>query len=229
MEEASGGITFFRPELFSLTVPKKNRGASFWFSNFSGFGNFLHKRGLSRFSIENFWFSSPTVQRTFVGTHFGFQKNCGMEKNIEKGAGVVLRFSIGKNFCLPSLKNFVEDHSLLDKTSGIEKDIFCMTGYITISSRIFFGLTVSKIFVSEPFCLGKNLVWKKSKDRKGGHHDFPLEILCPTIPKNFVGKHFCVSENFWCGKNLWMSGLHHVFPAGIFCLIVPKNIVGAPF
>ena len=98
------------------------------------------------------------------GNHSVFQKISGLEK-IRYMKGVLLRFCVGKIFCLILPENFVEGPSLVEKIAGFE--IFLHNrGYHDFPSNIL-RLTVPKNFVGDPSVFYKFSSMKKLWIKKG--------------------------------------------------------------
>ena len=62
-------------------------------------------------------------------------------------------------------------------------------------------LPVSRKFVGEPFCVSKELWYRKFSSKEGGKlHGFVEKFFISQDRKNFAREPFCVSENFWQEK-----------------------------
>ena len=52
-----------------------------------------------------------------------------------------------------------------------------------------------------------NFGYRNSLDKRGGYQDFPLKIICLTVPKTLAGEPFRVSQNLLTGKVYELEGV----------------------
>ena len=127
---------------------------------------------------------------------------------------------------------------------------------ISIFSRLFFRLTVPKIFLGESFSVSFISAIKKKWKGWGGSIAILRRSFCLTVTKFFIGEHFGVSENSenfmhrrrghlrfvvfsfipaikknWKGwgreyRDFARGGKYHKFPSKFFCLTVTKIFRG---
>ena len=82
---------------------------------------------------------------------------------------------------------------------------------------------MTKNFVGEPFSVSLISGFEKFLCLRGLCHDFPLKIVCLTVPKDFVEEHFDVSDNFYYEKYYESEEGYHVLPSKNFCLTATKH------
>ena len=186
--------------------------------------NFMHKKGISLFSVEIclshsadkirrrtlLYFRKFLVSKSFMQRrgHHGFFENFPSHRT--------------------KTKNFEREPFCVSEVFWYGKKFMDKRGYHDFPSRSF-RPTVLKHFVGGPLCFRKVFVLKSFLDNRG------ITILA----KFFVSQYRKVSwGTLLCYKKflVWKKpmdgrwgGGYHVFPWEFFCLTVPKNIVGEPF
>ena len=103
---------------------------------------------------------------------------------------------------------------------------------ITIFCRKFFGLTVPKNFVGDPFCVSEKFWYRKMLGiREGAGITIFRQNCFVSQYRNisFVEEPFYVSESFGYRKILCLRGEYYNFLWKICCLTVPKKFIEEPF
>ena len=179
------------------------------------------KRGVSRFSVENFWSHST---ENFRGHPFNISENLGYRKILciqitffrrkflvsqcrkilwaslqcFRKFGVLKNFMHNRGITIFRRKFFVSHCRKISWASlqcfrkfGVSKNFMHNRG-ITIFRRKFFVSHCRKISWASLQCFRKFGVSKNFMHNRG-YHKFPSKIFCLTVPKNFVKEPFSVS------------------------------------
>ena len=102
--------------------------------------SFMDERGVSRFSVENFWSHSAEKVR---GHPFNASENLGYRKFFMHNTGYHVFPS--KIFGITVPKHFVGELFSVSLISGIE-NFYASVGFVTIFCRIFLPLSAEKYF-----------------------------------------------------------------------------------
>ena len=212
-QRGGGGITFLRRKLLSHSTKKIRCGTVRCFIKFCVSQNFMHKKGISLNSVENFL--SHSAEKLRKENRLCFRK-FRVSKNFMPKKGIS-RFSI-ENLLSHSTKKFRRGTLLCFTKSVVSKKFMEMRGreYHDFLSK-FFCLTVPKNFVGEPFSVSQI----SGIDRFYASESY-VTILCRiffclsaekfrrgTLP-------ICVSKNFRERKSLWIRGGISKFSVEIF-------------
>ena len=142
-------------------------------------------RGVSRFSVENFWSHSAAK---FRGHPFNASENLGYRKILCIIGGITIF----------SRKIFVSQCRKISRASlqcfrkfGVSKNFMHNRGFHKFPSK-FFVSQCRKISWTSLQCFRKFGVSKNFMHNRG-YHNFPSKIFCLTVPKNFVKEPFSVS------------------------------------
>ena len=152
--------------------------------------NLMHKRGLSRFSVD---FFCLTVPKTFVGEPFSAAPISGIEKQLCLRG--LCHDVLSNFFCLSTeifrrgtfkcVTNFGYRNFFGIRKGGME------AGSITIFCQNFLSHIDEKFRRGTLLCFREFLVSKNVRDkRRGGYHDLPSKLFFLAVPKNFVGEPF---------------------------------------
>ena len=177
------------------------------------------KRGVSRFSVENF--GSHSAEK-FRGQPFNVSENLGYRK-ILCIIGVS-QFSV-ENFLSHSAEKFRGHPFKVSENLGYRK-ILCIIGGITILRRKFF--VSAEKFRGNPFNVSENLGYRKILCIIGVSQ-FSVENFLSHSAEKFRGHPFNVSEILGYRKILCIIRGITSFRRNFFCLTVPKNFVKEPF
>ena len=153
-------VSRFSVEKFpSLSVEKFRRGTRLCFRKFRVSKNFMPKRGISRFSTENFSHSTEKFRR---GTLLCFTKFLVSKRVMDKRGGGgeegVSRFSV--NFLSHSAEKFRRGTLQCVTNFGYRKILSIRGGYHVSASKTFCH-TKPKNFVGEHFRVPENFVYRK--------------------------------------------------------------------
>ena len=177
------------------------------------------KRGVSRFSVKNFWSHSAKkfrwetlqcIRKIRVAKNFMhkkgekiyvFGKNSGVEKFRAKEGG---SFTVLSRIFLPhrTKKTSPGNHSVFQNFSGKEKDFMNKRGRYHDFPSKFLSHRTEKFHWRTLWCFRKILLSKIFKHkREGGASRFCRNFLSHmTQTKNFVKEPFCFLKFFWYGK-----------------------------
>ncbi len=155
-----GGVSRFSVEKFGLTVPKNFIGEDFWavFLKISGSENFMDKRGggVSGFPVAIFLSHSD---RNFLGGTLLCFAKLPILKNVRDKRWCDSQFSVESFFVSECRKNSERNPSVLCFRKLLVAKFLWIRGgggvYQDFPSK-FFCLTVTKIFLGEPFFVSQN-------------------------------------------------------------------------
>ena len=93
-----------------------------------------------------------------------------------------------------------------------------------------FCLTVTKLFIEEPFSVAENFGYRNILwIRERGHQDFPLIIFLSRSTETFHRGTLRCCRKFRVSKNFMPKRGDHDFAWKNICPTVPKNLKGEPF
>ena len=154
------------------------------------------KTGVSRFSVEYFWFHSVGKIRGYT---FNVSEILGYRKLLWI-IGIITIFR--RKFLSDCTKIFhwwtiwCFRKTLFRKFSCKERgraSRFCQ--------NFLFHRTETKTSVKEPFCFPESFWYRKKLWIRGGISRFSAEIYCLTVLKNFVRRTYCFSRKFLVSKS----------------------------
>ena len=172
------------------------------------------KKGVSRFSVENFLSHSAKKIR---GHPLNVSENLGYRKTLCILGGITF---FRRKFFVSQCWKISWAYLQSFRKFGVSKNFMHTRGYHVFPSKVF-CLTVPINLVGEPFCAvfqkssGIEKVWIRGGSR------FSVGF-CLTVLKYFIGEHFGASEKFFHRKFSCIGGGHHGF-VGTFCLTGPKR------
>ena len=143
------------------------------------------KRGVSRFSVENFWSHSA---EKFRGHPFNASENLGYRKILCILGGITF---FRRKFLVSECRKISWACLQCFRKFGVSKNFMHNRGYHNFPSKTFLSHSAEK-FRGHPFNNSENLGYRKIMHNRG-YHNFPSKIFCLTVPKNFVKEPFSVS------------------------------------
>ena len=184
------------------TVPKNFVGEHFGVSQ-----NFMHKRGISLNSVEKFL--SHSADKIRRRTFLCFERFL-VSKFFEQRRGEEASRFCQKNFLSHRTeKTSTGNHSVFQKTSGIEKNLWIRGDISRFSVDIFMPHSAEKFRKAILLFLRKYLVSKSFMDENGGGGGvsrFSVENFLSHSVEKFRGHPFNVSENLGYRKILCIIG-----------------------
>ena len=166
----------------------------------------LNKNGLSRFSVEHF--SAQSAERFGCGT-LRYSRKGRLSKNFMPKM-VISLFSV--SFFSRILPIKLGRESLFVSESLGHRRLLCSVAGYRESPLIFFGLTVLKNFVRNPFNRRETFGYRNFLCMKTENHVFLPKFLCLTKPKKFV----VTTSKFQIIWDLEKFLSYHDFPSSFF-------------
>ena len=196
IREREGGYHVFPSKTFCHTVPKNFVGEHFGVSK-----NFVYRkiicmrRGYRKTPLKNF---CVTVPINFV-EHFCVSKEFWYRKFYSKGGGsltVLSKFFLS----LRTEKISPKNHSLFQKLSGREKNLWIRGGASRFSVEKFLPHSTKIFHWGTLWCFRKNLLSKILMHRRGASRFCRNFSSHRTKTGSFVKEFFWFPEKFWFWK-----------------------------
>ena len=153
----------------------------------------MQKRGYHDFSFKIFCL---TVQKNFVGEHFGVSENFGYRKILcirERGGATTF---LRRKFLSHTTEKIRWGTVRCFRKIRASQTFMHKKGISLNSVEIFLSHSADKIRRRTLLCFVRILVSKIFTQRRGKLHVFLEIFFISQDRKNFAGEPFCVSENF---------------------------------
>ena len=172
----------------SLSIENFCTGTPRCFKNFRVSKNFVHKKWISRNSVD--YFSSHSA-------HFFIREPCSVSESLwfRKSLCIKGRYHdfLWKIF-VSKCQRISLGNVLCIRIFLVWKKIVHKIGISPFSVENF-CLTVPKVFIREPFNVSESIDYRENFCMNGGYLSFLSKNICRSVSKVFVGIFLCIKKN----------------------------------